>query len=219
VLAAPQGGWTVVAMASKNVFLEEAVALRDDLASVLRAQPPASLEELDDLEFTLGSTEDLESSLLATGLDEARSIAASIARIRAALSAIRDEAVRSDSVRSQAVRSLLRRLPTRGADPDATLVAVAVASLDRLPLEARVLVECGHIAAGRHGGVVSSVPRWVLVVLTGTVTESAGIEEVTDPGDLGDPEIREVALALWDPASELPLCSFEAALDTAARIV
>ena len=219
VLAVPQAGWTVVVMASKNVFLEEAVALRDDLASVLRSQPPASLEELDDLEFTLGSTEDIELSLLASGLDEARSIAESITRIRAALFTVRDEAVRSDIVRSQAVRSLLRRVPTRETEPDATLATVAVASLDALPLEARVLMEYDRIGTGRHGGTVSSIPRWVLSVLTDTQLESAGIEEITDTGTLMESEIREVAFALWDPASELPLRSFEAALDTASRIV
>ncbi len=206
-------------MASTNVFLEEAAALRDDLASVLRARPPASLEEIDDLEFTLGSTEDLEASLLGSGIDEARSIAESIVRIRTALRTVRNEAARSDTVRSQAVRTMLRRLPVRDIEPTADPTVIVVSSPDRLPLEARVLVEAGLIGAGRHGGSVSSVPRWVLLAMAGTLAESAGVEELIDAGTLEDPEIREIALALWDPTSDLPLGSFEVALDTAARIV
>ena len=204
---------------TRNVFLEEAALLRDDLASVLRSPPPASLQAYGDLEFTLESTADLETSLRTVATTDALLLAASVGRIRRALEVVRVEALGSDIIRAEAVRDLLRRSFRPSSAPDTSAVVVAVPALHVLAYDARFLVESGQIHRPCSRGCIASLPRWFFSCVPEEMQGVSLLEEITDLRAFNDPETVEVALALWEPGTDTPFASFVAALEAASRVV
>lgn len=209
---------TMACMTTSRFFLEDAALLRDDLASVLRASPPDSLQDLEDLEFAIESAVDLEAVLHAVATADAWLLAASVGRVRRALETVRVEALGSDTIRTEAVQALLRRSRQPSAVPDVSAVVVAVPSLHGLAYDARFLVESGQIYRPGPRGCVTSLPRWFFTCVPEEAPGGPVLEEITDLHAFNDPDIVEVALALWDPGTDAPLASFALALEAASRV-
>lgn len=200
---------TMYPVPSPRLFIEDAALLKNTLAEVLRDDPPSTLSSFEHLEYALEVAVDLLDGLRRDGSQEALALADTLSRIAGALQVVRRTALDAEDVRSEATRSVLARFPTGAPDPSPVMVAVG--SPFALQLDLRYLVEAQALGVSGQG-ILCRVPAWLAAILGRDVHRVAAAEVLGQDVLLCDHDVRDTALALWDPAD----ASSEYALFSAA---